>query len=323
MQNTQERSGIVLIGHPALDDPTPRIEVIEYTPELCQLILDRRNLRNRKLARGWAERYASDMEAGEWFPGTDGYGFYGLDGAIQNGQKRLLAQVIADFTCVVTTHLGLGEKSREGQDLGQRRGLADLLTMDGLPNDRAYGAALRLILVMRRVWKGEMVSFKDARNQPNIHDSLALAMDPNFREEIAESYAIGKMMQKAEARLSRAMATALHYLATQEFDYETATSFFEQVMNGVMLPKEGSIYRLRTALLRNALSTGPTDVEGICALVIKAFNWHVYGVAMDQLSWRKGGEKGEKFPRFGQKPSDTKLKRLQAAVAVAPGGKEE
>lgn len=296
MQNTAERAEprIVVLGHPQLDDHTRRIEDIEYTPDLCRLILEKANLRNRPQSPGFARRYTNAMLAKQWRETTDLYGFY-WDGALQNGQTRMQAQIDADCTLVVPTRLGLPDDSREGQDQGRRRTARDLLAMDGYPRDPTYASGLRFVLVMRRIWTGKMASFNDASNQPLMHDIRDLAGDEDF----GDSHKVGDGMYRSELKMPRALASALHYLLLCETDFETATTFFERVMLGTELSPGSPILLLRRALINNRNSARKMRGEAMCAIFIRAFNAEEYNEPVEVLSYREG----QKFPRFGSKPS--------------------
>jgi len=95
------------------------------TPQMAKLWLEK-NTHNRKISTQLVEKYARDVKAGEWKITNQGIGF-DSNGALTDGQHRLLACVRADVPFESFVTFGLDPKSQMVVDGGRLRSVGEQL----------------------------------------------------------------------------------------------------------------------------------------------------------------------------------------------------
>lgn len=255
------------------------------------------NTRNRSVSRRMVTKLIEALQGGQFRETTDAVGFYALDGALQNGQQRLTAIAETGIGAYLDVKRGMPEDSIEAQDQGRSRSAADIFELKGHRKDLAYVAAYRYTLILLWVWTGRMSSFNDPDRKPTVQDMLTFAED-NWLDQ---SFEVGKRAARSEAKISAALSTAIHWLATEHFGTDIATRFFDIVATGIGLTNEQDpIYRLRQQLLANRKASRKMTAVVLAAVIIKALNSYAREEPLEQLSYRHGGDRPEPFPRFGQ-----------------------
>lgn len=98
------------------------------TPEIAAEYL-KLNVMNRRVRVANVEKFAADMEAGEWEINHQGVAFYS-DGTLADGQHRLLAIVASGVSVDMVVSRGWPVKSGGTIDIGGVRKTADLTMRD-------------------------------------------------------------------------------------------------------------------------------------------------------------------------------------------------
>lgn len=271
-----------------------RVERIFVTPALAKHWLSELNVRNRSMSPDIVARYGAKMRDGLWTECTDLIGFYAFDGALMNGQQRLAAIVESGVGRMMFVMFGLPEEAMNGQDQGRRRTAKDVFELvQGERRDTAFVAAHKMVLILRRVWSGQMAGFGDTRNAPDTTDMLALAQE----EFLDGSFQTGRVAQRSEARIPAAIATALHYEMARAYGDDLTASFFHRLADGQRIDETMPEFSLRRALIRNRSSQTKYPAQVLAALVIKSFNMRALGQQLEALSYSL---KRETFPKLGQ-----------------------
>lgn len=287
---------------PLAESTNMRVAKQLVTPQTAKEWLTQ-NFRNRAVFPGTVARYAELMLKGQWRFTPDAIAFYASDGALANGQQRLGAVVLTETSQYFLVVWNLPDESEDGLDQGRRRNAADLFLLKGLSADRRVPAAYRYVVMLRRVWEGEMASFGDATNQPSIRD---LVMLREAEPSLAESLPVGIMMQRSEAKTGCSLAMALHYVLARAVGTGPATEFFERVSDGLGFDStRDPRHRLRQQLIFNARGSAKLGQQALAARYIKAWNFHHAGEQIEDLRWSRL----EEFPKIGTLSQEAQRQR--------------
>jgi len=114
-----------------MKDPVSYYEMI--SPERASEYL-KRNHCNRPLRETRIKRYSRDMSKGRWKTTHQGIAF-DRDGNLIDGQHRLHAAILANYTLRTMVTRDLPKDANEGVDNGFNRGVVDILHYQGLQAD--------------------------------------------------------------------------------------------------------------------------------------------------------------------------------------------
>ena len=102
-------------------------ERVVVGPTLAKLWLSTSKI-NRKISESSVLEYAVAMERGEWLPDGPPITFLG-DGSLSNGHHRLHSVILSGMDIEFTVQRGVSRETREVEDSGRSRTLADKITM--------------------------------------------------------------------------------------------------------------------------------------------------------------------------------------------------
>jgi hypothetical protein len=117
------------ITHPADHPEAIRFHYVEVTPDLAAQWLER-NVLNRNVRKAEVSQLAKTMELGAWRLTAETLKFDG-QGALLDGQHRLLAVVESGITVPFHVCEGLASDVKRHLDTGAKRSFGDVLKMDG------------------------------------------------------------------------------------------------------------------------------------------------------------------------------------------------
>ena len=100
-----------------------RTELVKVTPVMAEHYLSK-NVSNRSVSQRLVDKYAREMEQGEWVMNHQGIAFY-EDGAVADGQHRLLAVLQSKATIPLMVTFGLKRPAAVTIDVGRKRSIAD------------------------------------------------------------------------------------------------------------------------------------------------------------------------------------------------------
>lgn len=111
----------------ATTNTVPLPNWVTVTPELARRWLTEHNNINRHVRKQWVEYLADQITAGRFEPTSDAIAFRESDGALVNGQHRLLAIVRANKSVTVLVVHGMSDEAFTVTDRGVGRSAADAL----------------------------------------------------------------------------------------------------------------------------------------------------------------------------------------------------
>jgi hypothetical protein len=159
----------------------PTAEIYTVTPAVAARWLSR-NVRNRVSRPSIVDAYARDMKAGNWQITGEAIKF-DTNGALADGQHRLMAVIQADVSVPMLVVRGIAPDAQSVMDSGTKRTASDALTLDGHKNSTILAAVARLALkvpeagfVSERVMaptNSEIAAF--IADNPDIHRAAEMA----------------------------------------------------------------------------------------------------------------------------------------------------
>jgi len=120
----------------------PFSAIMTITPEDARKILGN-NPDNRTINHTLVKTIANDISFGMWSLNGESI-IISKDGELNDGQHRLLAVILANHPIETNVFFGAERKSRMTVDMGKPRTVANLLSMDNIPNYNHASAIARL-----------------------------------------------------------------------------------------------------------------------------------------------------------------------------------
>lgn len=242
-----------------------------------------RNLNPRKLRPHLVARYADDMAAGNFPPGT-GCIVFDEDDNLRDGQHRLQACVDANeaFTTIVIR--GASEEAVNYIDRGVKRSLADVLRGHGEVNVSHLQASISC------GWRWDHGKILSSQG-PTIAQALGWLEDnPGIRTAVNR----GQACTAAPLRMRISVVAPFAYRATL-IDDEGTEDFLRLLVSGAGLEFQSPILRFREAVM-NRRSGVQIRREAELALLVKAWNAWINDLPVRSLKWIRQGDRGEDFP---------------------------
>lgn len=270
----------------AIDHEGVIITVETITPKRAAMDLKNLYKGQRRLNKRTVEKYARDMECGDW-RFTDAALAYGPSGEVIQGQRRLNACVLSGvpFTTIVVRNLPLEAYLK--LDNGDKRSANDVL--------RSYGASsvsLRAAIA-RRVWLAEYTGeFRDTYAiTPSVGEVVDTALNHEYIEQaIDETERLRKVI-----RVIPSIAGCMWALCAPEAPGYTRW-FFDRLRDGSGMKEGDPVLMLRNRIVSQAAKKDGLPQREWIALFIKAWNHMVAGQLIRTLRYRAAGPKAEDFP---------------------------
>jgi hypothetical protein len=273
---------------------------VEFTPELCGVILAN-NPDNRPLSEKIVlARYTRHMAEGHWQ--CNGMPIViAVTGELNDGQHRLLACVNVGKPFVALLVMGVPRDTRGTVDIGKPKSIADHLMMADQQRKAPGSLAQAARLIVEYYRYQTMVRRPEL--DPSSPDIIEfVAANPSI--ETDEWYLARATKLREVVGLSAGAGMALLWIFGHlDGGREAAEEFTGKLINGTCLEKGDPEFLLRERLLRDRGSKKKMKKEEIYALVIKAWNAFRTGRKMTSqgLAWA----------------SNTKSKRTPEAFPIA------
>lgn len=260
----------------------PSITLVDVTPALAEQLLGR-NDRNRNIRSATVAAYARDMAAGNWLMTGEPIKV-APNGALIDGQHRLLAVIKSGVTVQMVIARGIPAESQRVMDTGDKRSAADMLKMDGHANASNLAASVRFAMAL------ESEKPKESRNQSgkvtNSEVADFLAQNQDLEAAVAATLHYRNTIDMPPS------ITAVAWWTLVRLDSEACETFFASIANnqtnGVGDPRNTLIQRLTSA--RKANERLPQT--GQYSMLFRAWNAWVKGETLSKLpiySTRDGG----------------------------------
>lgn len=253
----------------------PIAKVIQLTPELAELLLDR-NPANRKLSEQTAERYSYEIAGGRWT--FNGEPLIVSDtGELNDGQHRCAAVIRAKRAIDAILIVGVARASRTTLDQGRTRTAADYLSMDGHVNTAVLAAAANYAWQYRN--RGMLV--QGGANRATKSEVMNFIADnPGLKRSVAIHHAMKKSRLGGHAFLS-----FCHFAVGSVGKAEDVDQFFIALSEGVNLGVGSPVLYARNRIM--GLS-GARDMNAKAELIFKAWNAWRRGERVEKI-WLSGG----------------------------------
>ncbi len=229
----------------AHDKPEPEARFVTVTPEMAELWLKEKNVKNRAIRDSYTVRLSHDMKAGKW-RGRNGESIrFDTEGRLVDGQHRLRACVIAGIPFETLLVTGIDPDDYRTIDIGARKSMADFLgPMYGEKNAILLASSLRIV----HMWQhgSLVVSQHYGAEFPTIAD-----MEDVYLQHPALKESVHWVASHRDVRnlLTPTYGVLIHYAGTLEHKNAVAVSFLERLGSGLGLLDTDPVYHLRSFLL--------------------------------------------------------------------------
>lgn len=261
-----------------------RCEFVRITPAMAASWL-RLNKRNRKLSPKQTTAYARAMTEGQWRLNGQAICF-GRSGLLLDGQHRLAACMESGVSFIGMVVWGVDDDAFDTIDIGKKRTVGDILSIDGVENANNTAAAVRVILAVQN---GQPLPGRPAPTPTDVR---------NFLEDHPEFFASVKHChQKMPSNvLEVSTAIGLHFLFAQ-VNRDDADVFFGDLFRGTGLDVDDPVWQLRESLYRERGQRNRRNRHERAMQVMRTWNMRRRGQTTKQAP--KGSIAGDKnYPVF-------------------------
>lgn len=267
-----------------------RFEII--TPMLAKAYLTS-NTSNRSIRETAVEEYASEMRAGRWKKTHQGIAF-DTNGALVDGQHRLLAVVKSGVSVELAVTRGVEADTQDVVDAGRKRTTADqLMLRHGVKNANLTAASARSIALICGFEKTSTFSIGKAMSVLEV-----------YGPEIQET--IGYAMHFKSARKAPVIAAISFALKSHG---EEVREFVSKLVSGDDLKKGSPILTLRNYLINAAGAKGGAESLSTSSLVLHAIYHHITGGSVQVL------RKSDMGAEFFKAQQQANVANIQAAIS--------
>ena len=272
-------------------DTGVNVTIERITPEVAEEML-RHNTHNRhlssniRLSRG---NVFKSMECGEWRLTGESIKF-AKDGTLLDGQHRLSACVATGnpFTTVVVR--GLEIRSQELMDSGRKRSTSDVLSIDGVKSSRTVAAAS--IVVINYALSADYNFSNNSIQHFSRERQLRFIRD----NETELERAVSRTRKCAQVPFAQSAMSGLAFLFGRISGVDTGWFFTDLAK---ISPELQPVAMLRQSFINVRMKTNRgADRQLTAAYAIKAWNAYMNGNEINNLQWRKGGARPERFPQI-------------------------
>jgi hypothetical protein len=246
------------------------------------------NSKNRHVMRSKVEMWSRAMAAGNWILNGESIKVAG-SGILLDGQHRLLAVLDSGSTIETVVVRGLPEPTQETVDIGDRRSLADILTLRGEQN--TFLLAASLMVAVRLDMNGNLFS-GTGYIWPSSQELLDyLDENPGIRDSVIYAGRVKHSVLRYPGSLMAGL-----YFHFSRLDIDDANAFWERLLDGVGLDIGQPVLTLRQLLLKDQTNQRRMSTTHRAAVTIKAWNAFRAGRSLQILRWSRGGATPEDFP---------------------------
>lgn len=216
-------------------------EVIKVTPSLAEHFLSK-NILNRNISHSLVNKYATDMESGNWEFTHQGIAFY-EDDTVADGQHRLLAIIKSRTTVPMMVTYGLKKESSLGIDIHRPRSIVDGIKIGGF-SDWIDFKHVALINTIANKGKRRLTSVEIIAWLAKLEHSVKFAMTHLSHKRYLTNAS------------SQAGVVLAHY---NKIDEDLLSHFCKVFLSGISETKyDASVIKLRDDFLNN-----PSQCHGV------------------------------------------------------------
>lgn len=255
--------------------PAAPVSVVTVTPELAEEWIDNNNKRNRKIRAGVVERYAHDMENGNWVYNGEAIQF-DTNNNLMNGQHRLKAIIRSGLAQPLLIVTGLDPAAHMTLDNGARRLPGDVLTISGYSEGRMLSAVANFLLTLEALPSGAPLRINRIRTTADL---LARIETDQYLQHVVQD--IIPAMAPPKILMTRAVAAYCYYVLSK-VDQAACDEFFEGLLTLADLPKGSPIIALHRRLTSHTGEHIPGQSGAFRSIAYVMHAWN---------AWRAGEER--------------------------------
>lgn len=254
------------------------MQIETITPALAAEYL-KLNTHNRTCSSRRVYELAGAMKRGEWMYNGDAIRF-SIDGVLLDGQGRLKACIAANVSFTTLVVRNLPKETFKTMDLGKKRSMADVLSIEGEKNTNLLARALRILTYYEGgVYNGMLIT-------PQQLDEC-LRRHPGLRDWITYGTSLKKVTRHA------GIVVAICYLGSLTRPH-LAKKFIQHLIDGAGLEKGSPALTLRERMQHDRQATSKMSPSYAAQLVIHGYNAFVRG---DSRTILKGDKNSGVLPR--------------------------
>jgi transcriptional regulator with XRE-family HTH domain len=242
---------------------------MRITPALAKVFLQN-NKSNRTISVGHVQWLAKQIEDGEWESDNGQTLALSPDGALLDGQHRLMACILANVDIDVDVLYGVPESSRGTIDVGRTRSIGDQLAIQGEKYGNQLAAAVRWVYAISNGSSGYRTSTPEVQR--------FLARNPGMKQSVAYVRS-----QKATGTIPTLLC-AIHYMGKHVLhEPEKADSFVRVFVTGYPSYEGDPAHRVRETY-RDAREKGQTLTQvRQAAYLVHAWNLFRKGTSVKSI----------------------------------------
>lgn len=263
---------------------TPETAVVDVTPALAEKWLGKNTI-NRSVRRPDVAAYARDMAAGDWLLNGESIKFAD-DGALMDGQHRLLAVIESGVTVRMLVVSGVSRKAMPTIDTGIPRKFYDALAVQGIPHAKTVAA----LTTRAYAWE-QGQRYNAHKMKPTQTERLDFL---RHHPELHEAALLGDSLASRTLLPATVIGTA-YWLFCKVAEPQEAEDFLRHVVReDVGVDHPARVLNRRIVAMR--ISVGRLLESEALALTIRAWNAHRDGRTALRLQMPRGGLDVGSFP---------------------------
>jgi hypothetical protein len=263
------------------DPATPSAEMYDVTPAIAKRWMTR-NVRNRKAQPGVVSAYARDMASGHWKVTGEAIKF-DTNGALADGQHRLMAVIKSGVTVRMLVVRGVAPESQSVMDSGRKRSAIDALTLAGRGDGPILASAARFALAEPGAGFVTQAEVKKNITNSEIHEFVE-----TYDTEITEAATVARFHYPAIDMPPSVSCVA--WMILSQIDKPAAAEFWTSIAesrtDGKGDPRLALIRRLQSMRRNNERVTQSVYLS----LFFRAWNTWRAGKTAEQLPTHIGGQ---------------------------------
>lgn len=259
-----------------------RTSVENITPDQAKEYLKCNNI-NRPVVQTAVDKYANLMERGEWKLNGEALCF--TEGALVNGQHRLLAIIKSGKTIPMLVVRGCEDGSFLTYDQGRSRTAADIFALSDIPNASQMSSCIQKFVKLKAghsIVKG-IGKQSNNNNKATRKDLLDLYHEHEEDWKTWFKKASSWNYQTKLLKVPEVVAYCMYLTLEKEHCNQYVAEFFEGLFTGRI--NKSPILILRNKLISDLISKKTMMPQYKQQLIIKAWNAYIKNKDMKVLSW--------------------------------------
>lgn len=189
--------------------------------------------RNRRISRAWVERWKVVLLDGRWERMPHQGMAFDWNGVFRDGQHRLAAIIETKSEVYTWVAFGVDPKAFSAMDTGNRRNATQNLDLADVKRSASVAAVVRL-------------RYRTQHSGAMPDDQLVFDLGQQMNGTVLEKAIEGALgLRTDRGAIVSSAALAYWMIATQSQHRDRLGKFWDYLVDGFDLPKDGTIYNLR------------------------------------------------------------------------------